>query len=317
MAAPPTSEEVTNGAEPPSGDEGATGAAPVTPRPRHARSEGAKAHGLLGPTTIWLTLFLLAPLVIVIWYSVGTRGVINPVQHPGGKLNWSNFSRALDPSFLPIFIRTVAYAAATTVASLILGFPLAYVIARFGGTWKNVLLGLIILPFWTSYLVRMYAWRFILDENGLANTVLGSLGLGRNHQFTNTHWAVVLGLTYGFLPFMVLPLYASLERMDAGLIEAAYDLGSNRFSTFWRITFRTSLPGVVAGVLLTFIPALGDFVTPQLLGGTRTQTFGSTIQDQFGQGQNWPLGSAMAVLLMAFILVGVFVYTSRVGEDVL
>ena len=163
----------------------------------------------------------------------------------------------------------------------------------------------------------MYAWRFILDDNGLANTVLGGLGLGSNHRFTNTHWAVVVGLIYGFLPFMVLPLYASLERMDFRLIEAAYDLGSNRLSTFGRITLRASMPGVVAGVLLVFIPALGDFVTPQLLGGTRTQTFGSTIQDQFGQGQNWPLGSAMAVLLMAFILIGIVVYVWKLGEDVL
>ena len=285
-------------------------------RRRPAR-EGTKAHGLLAPTTIWLGLFLLAPLAIIAWYSVGTRGVIDPVRHPPGGLNWTNYRDALNTSFLPIFLRTVTYAALTTVGCLIIGFPLAYVIARFGGRWKNLFLGLIILPFWTSYLVRMYAWRFILDDNGLANTVLGSLGLGSDHQFTNTHWAVVVGLIYGFLPFMVLPLYASLERMDFRLIEAAYDLGANRFSTFRRITLRSALPGVVAGVLLVFIPALGDFVTPQLLGGTRTQTFGSTIQDQFGQGQNWPLGSAMAVLLMGFILIGIFVYVWKVGEDVL
>jgi spermidine/putrescine transport system permease protein len=279
--------------------------------------DGPKAHGLLAPTSVWLVVFLLAPLVVILWYSVGTRGIIDPVRHPGGKLNWSNYSDALNTSFLPIFLRTVAYAGLTTVGCLILSFPLAYAIARFGGRWKNLFVGLMILPFWTSYLVRMYAWRFILDDNGLANTVLGGLGLGNDHRFTNTHWAVVLGLVYGFIPFMALPLYASLERMDFRLIEAAYDLGSNRLSTFWRITLRSAMPGVVAGVLLVFIPALGDFVTPQLLGGTRTQTFGSTIQDQFGQGQNWPLGSAMAVLLMVFILIGVFVYVWKVGEDVL
>ena len=284
---------------------------------RRKLRDGAKAHGLLAPTTAWLVAFLLIPLVIIIWYSVGTRGIIDPVRHPGGKLNWSNYGDALNPSFLPIFLRTVAYAALTTVGCLAIGFPLAYAIARFGGRWKNLLLGLVILPFWTSYLVRMYAWRFILDDNGLANTVLGAVGLGSEHRFTNTHWAVVVGLVYGFLPFMVLPLYASLERMDFRLIEAAYDLGSERMSTFLRVTLRTSLPGVVAGVLLVFIPALGDFVTPQLLGGSRTQTFGSTIQDQFGQGQNWPLGSAMAVLLMSFILIGVFIYAWRVGEDAL
>ncbi|MEJ7583222.1 MAG: ABC transporter permease [Acidimicrobiales bacterium] len=286
------------------------------PRRRVVR-DGTKAHGLLAPTTLWLVVFLLVPLFIIIWYSVGTRGVIDHIRHPGGRLNWRNYRDALNPSFLPIFLRTVVYAALTTVGCLVIGFPLAYAIARFGGRWKNLMLGLVILPFWTSYLVRMYAWRFILDDNGLANTVLGGLGLGSDHRFTNTHWAVVVGLVYGFLPFMVLPLYASLERMDFRLIEAAYDLGSGRLSTFVRITLRTSMPGVVAGVLLVFIPALGDFVTPQLLGGSRTQTFGSTIQDQFGQGQNWPLGSAMAVLLMSFILIGVFVYAWKVGEDVL
>ena len=190
-------------------------------------------------------------------------------------------------------------------------------IARFGGRWKNLLLGLVILPFWTSYLVRMYAWRFILDDNGLANTVLGSLGLGSNHQFTNTHLGgrprpdLRVPAVHGPAALRVARAHG-LPAHRGGLRPRP-----NRFSTFRRITLRSALPGVVAGVLLVFIPALGDFVTPQLLGGTRTQTFGSTIQDQFGQGQNWPLGSAMAVLLMGFILIGIFVYIWKVGEDVL
>lgn len=286
---------------------------PANPR---RRTDGAKANLLLSPTSAWLLVFLLVPLGIVGWYSLGTRGILEPVRFTEG-LNWGNYGDALNPDFLPIFLRSIAYAAATTVACLALGFPLAYTIARFGGRWKNALLLLVILPFWTSYLVRMYAWKFILDDEGLANTVLGGLGLGREHQFTNTHGAVILGLTYGFLPFMTLPLYATIERMDGRLIEASYDLGLGKLATLWRVTLPTVLPGIVAGVLLTFIPALGDFVTPELLGGTRTQMFGTTIQDQFGNGQNWPLGAAMAVLLMAFILVGVFFYARNVGEDVL
>jgi spermidine/putrescine transport system permease protein len=162
----------------------------------------------------------------------------------------------------------------------------------------------------------MYAWQFILQRNGLLNSLLGSLGLGDNHAFLNTHFAVILGLTYGFLPFMILPLYASIERMDPSLVEASYDLGHGKASTFFRVTLPTVQPGLVAGVLLVFVPAVGDFVTQQLLGGTKTNVFGNVIQDFFlGGGQNWPLGSAMAVLLMAFILVGVFVYLWRVGEE--
>ena len=187
---------------------------------------------------------------------------------------------------------------------MLLGFPLAYWIARFGGRFRNVYLVLVMIPFLTSYLIRIYAWQFILQDNGLLNRLLGDLGLGRNHVFLNHPFAVILGLTYGFLPFMILPLYASIERMDVALVEASYDLGHGKVSTFFRVILPTVSPGLVAGVLLVFIPAVGDFVTPKLLGGVRTEMIGSTIADQFGGSQNWPLGSAMSVLLMVFILVG-------------
>jgi spermidine/putrescine transport system permease protein len=163
----------------------------------------------------------------------------------------------------------------------------------------------------------MYAWQFILQPNGLLNILLGHLGLGSNHEFLNTHFAVILGLTYGFLPFMILPLYASIERMDKSLVEASYDLGHGKVSTFWRVIVPSVAPGLVAGILLVFIPAVGDFITPDLLGGVRTQMIGTTIDDQFHSGNNWPLGSSLSVLLMLFILIGVFIYIWRVGEDVL
>jgi spermidine/putrescine transport system permease protein len=229
----------------------------------------------------------------------------------------SHYGDALNPDFIPIFLRSILYAGVATAVCVLLGFPLAYWIARFGGHYRNVFLVLVIIPFLTSYLIRMYAWRFILQRNGLMNALLGAIGLGDQHQFLNTPFAVILGLTYGFLPFMVLPLYASIERMDPSLVEASYDLGHGKPSTFWRVIVPTVSPGLVAGILLVFIPAVGDFVTPELLGGVRTQMFGNTIQDQFGSGQNWPLGSAMAVLLMGFILIGVFLYLRRVGEDAL
>ncbi len=200
---------------------------------------------------------------------------------------------------------------------MLLGFPLAYWIARFSGRLRNLFLVLVIIPFLTSYLIRTYGWLVILQRNGVLNSLLGEVGLGRDHAFLNTHFAVILGLTYGFLPFMILPLYASIERMDKSLVEASYDLGHGKTSTLFRVTVPSVMPGLVAGVLLVFIPAVGDYVTPALLGGVRTQMIGTTIYDQFASGNNWPLGSAMSMLLMAFILVGVFLYLSRVGEDAL
>src|SRR5262249_49703660 len=147
--------------------------------------------------------------------------------------------------------------------------------------------------------------------------LLDHVGLGGNHEFLNTHFAVILGLTYGFLPFMILPLYASIERMDKALVEASYDLGHGKVSTFLRVIVPTVAAGLIAGVLLVFIPAVGDYITPALLGGVRTQMIGTTIADQFGSGNNWPLGSAMSVLLVGLILIGVFIYLARVGEEAL
>jgi spermidine/putrescine transport system permease protein len=248
---------------------------------------------------------------------LGQRGVIEPIRFSWGNLNWSNYSDALNPDFLPIFIRSIVYAFVATLACVLIGFPLAYWIARFGGRFRNVFLVLVIIPFLTSYLIRTYGWLAILQRNGLLNTLLGRLGLGDSHTFLNTHFAVILGLTYGFLPFMILPLYASIERMDKSLVEASYDLGHGKTSTLFRVIIPTVAPGLIAGVLLVFIPAVGDYITPALLGGVKTQMIGTTIADQFGSGNNWPLGSAMSVLLMAFILIGVFVYLRRVGEDAL
>jgi spermidine/putrescine transport system permease protein len=276
-----------------------------------------KGNTLLLPTTVWLGVLLLAPMAVVVTYSLGKRGIINPVTVDWGNLQFDNYTRALDPDFLPVFTRSIYFASACTFLCILLGFPLAYWIARFGGRYRNLFLVLVIIPFLTSYLIRMYAWQFILQRNGVLNSVLGNIGFGDDHAFLNTPFAVILGLTYGFLPFMVLPLYASIERMDPALVEASYDLGHGKMSTFWRVILPSVLPGLVAGTLLVFIPAVGDFVTPELLGGTKTDMFGNTIQDQFGSGQNWPLGSAMAVLLMAFILIGVMVYLWRVGEETL
>ena len=301
-------------------EEPATSPGAPAPEPAKRRRQlpnGVKGNLLLLPTSIWLTTLLVIPLVIVIGYSLGHRGVIDQIRFDWGDLNFENYTRALDPDFLPIFMRSIMYAGLTTILCILLGFPLAYWIARFSGRFRNVFLALVIIPFLTSYLIRVYAWQFILQRNGLLNSALGAIGLGDDHAFLNTHFAVILVLTYGFLPFMVLPLYASIERMDKSLVEASYDLGHGKSSTLMRVIVPAVSPGLVAGSLLVFIPTVGDFVTPSLIGGVKTQMIGTTIADQFRSGQNWPLGSAMSVLLMTFILIGVFFYLRRVGEDAL
>jgi spermidine/putrescine transport system permease protein len=292
--------------------------AAVEPGPQRRRlPDWVAGNLLLLPTSLWFLFLLVIPTLLVVAYSLGRRGVITPIRFSWGHLVFSNYNTALNPQFLPIFTRSLVYALVSTIACVLLGFPLAYWIARFGGRFRNVYLVLVIVPFLTSYLIRMYAWQFILQRNGLLNSVLGTIGLGDNHIFLNTHFAVILGLTYGFLPFMILPLYASIERMDKSLVEASYDLGHGKASTLFRVIIPTVSPGLIAGVLLVFIPAVGDFVTPELLGGVKTQMFGNTVYDQFGSGNNWPLGSAMSVLLMTLILLGVFVYLWRVGEEAL
>jgi spermidine/putrescine transport system permease protein len=289
--------------------------------PHRARRvpDWVKGHILLLPTSVVFLFLLIIPTWIVIQISLARR-VEFPLfgRFSWHHLVWSNYSDALNPVYLPIMIRSIEYAAFATLICIALGFPLAYWIARFSGRFRNVFLVLVIIPFLTSYLIRIYAWRVILGGDGLLNTTLGHLGLGSSHEFTNTSGAVILGLVYGFLPFMVLPLYASIERMDKALIEASYDLGHGKASTFWRVILPSVLPGLVAGVLLVFIPAVGDFVTADYLGGVRTRVIGQVIDDNFvGGGNNWPLGSALSMLLMLFILIGVFVYLWRVGEDTL
>lgn len=289
----------------------------ATPTRRRKAPDWLKGNVLLLPTSVWFIFLLIIPTIFVIEISLAKRSLYHPFDFNASHLFWSNYGDALNSQFLPIFQRSVVYALVATFLCVAIGFPLAYWIARFGGRFRNLFLVLVIIPFLTSFLIRMYAWQFILQRNGLLNILLGHLGLGSNHEFLNTHFAVILGLTYGFLPFMILPLYASIERMDKALVEASYDLGHGKVSTFWRVIVPSVSPGLVAGILLVFIPAVGDFITPELLGGVRTQMIGTTIDDQFGSGNNWPLGSALSVLLMLLILIGVFVYISRVGEDVL
>jgi spermidine/putrescine transport system permease protein len=268
----------------------------------HPRPQ-ARAWLLLGPGTVWLLLFFLVPIIIMLVYSVMPRGVYGGVD-PGFTLE--HYTRFFDPLYLDILRRTFAWSVACTVICLVLGYPVAYAIAR-SGRWKNFLLFLVVLPFWTSFLVRTFAMIFLLRDTGLVNTWLTRLGLDPITMLY-TPFAVMVGLVYGFLPFMVLPIYASLEKLDLSLLEAAEVLGAKPAARFRRVTLPLSMPGVVAGCLLVFIPALGSFLTSDLLGGAKQLMIGNLVQNQFSAARNWPFGSAASFIVMALVLVAVMIY---------
>ncbi len=247
-----------------------------------------------------MLLFFLAPLAIICFYSALTRG-----PYGGFSLPWTfeSYARLFDSLYLRILGRSFWIAGVSTLFCLLLGFPLALFISR-SGERKNLYLTLVMLPFWTSFLVRTYAWMFLLRDTGLINTVLQRIGLIHDPlPLLYNDGAVVLGLVYGFLPFMVLPLYASLERLDRNLLEAAADLGARPFATLWRVTIPLCSPGIRAGFILVFIPCLGAYLTPDLLGGGKSVMVGNLVQNQFTTARDWPFGSAMSLALMAIVML--------------
>jgi len=262
----------------------------------------------LAPTwAVMLNLFV-APLAIILAYSLLTRGTWGGISRP-----WSieSYRRLADPIYLGILWRSFWIAGAATVLCLVLGFPLALFISR-SGKRKNLYLSLVILPFWTSFLVRTYAWMFLLRDTGLINTALQKLGLIHDPlPLLYNDGAVILGLVYGYLPFMVLPLYATLERLDRNLLEAAADLGAKPWVALTRVVIPLSAPGVRAGAILVFIPCLGAYLTPDLLGGGKTVMIGNLIQNQFTTARDWPFGSAVSLTLMAIVLVLLLVFVRR------
>ncbi len=269
--------------------------------------------GLLTPVTIWLGLFFLIPLLLILAYSFGTSNVYGGITlgfNPG------NYLRVFDPLYLEIIGRTFVIAAINTLICLALGYPLAYFIVFKGRRWRNVLILLVMVPFWTSLLIRAYAWVVILSGNGIANKALQFFGVTDEPlDLIFTTQAVMMGMVYSYLPFMVLPLYAALEKFDTRLKEAAQDLGASRWHTFWRVTFPLSMPGVIAGSILVFIPSAGEFVIPDLLGGSRTVMTGNLIQNQFLQARDWAFGSALSVMLAVLLLGAIMFYIRRVGTD--
>jgi putrescine transport system permease protein len=272
----------------------------------------------------WLLVFFLLPFLIVVKISLSQGAVSLPPYTPvfrspaeiGAKLRQLSFDNYVyltqDALYWKSYVWSVVIAALSAGLTLIIGYPIAYGMARAPLRIRSVLFMLVILPFWTSFLIRVYAWIAILKPEGLLSHLLISLGLiSTPLHIINTNWAVFIGMVYSYLPFMILPLYATLEKLDPSLLEAAADLGARPLGVFWKVTFPLSIPGVVAGLMLVFIPAVGEFVIPDLLGGAQTLMIGRTLWNEFFLNRDWPLASAVAIVLL-IILVAPIVYFQNV-----
>lgn len=298
-----------------------------------SRRETWRLLFLISPSLFWLIVFFLVPLLLVLAISFGQRGTYGGVRWD---LTLENYARFFDPLYLRIFGRTIVVALTTTAICLLAGYPLAYSIATRPPSRRNALLLLLMIPFWTNFLIRTYAWLLILRDQGVINTIwttalhgfLAQAALAVPlpiwgplleataaplHLF-GTDGAIIVGLVYGWLPDMVLPCYASIEQFDFSLVEAAQDLYANRFKSFMRVILPLTMPGIVAGSILVFIPSLGAYVTPDLLGGAKSVMIGNVIYSQFMSARDYPFGSAISFVLMAVMLIGTLIYF-RLGTE--
>lgn len=282
------------------------------------RFPSLRPYALVSLAVAILGIFFFFPLLITLLYSFAQRdtyGGIRVVQDWGQYLRsaeWiSNYVRSFEPIYVEIYFRSLWMASLTTALCLLIGYPISYFIAlRVKPSWKNTLLTLVIIPFWTSFLIRTYAWIIILRSEGLINQFLMNIGLIQSpiETLLYSEFAVMLGLVYGELPFMILPLYASIEKLDVSLLEAANDLGANSFWTFFKVTVPLTMPGIAAGIILVFIPTIGTFITPDLLGGAKSILVGNLIQNQFAIARDKPFGSAICFGLTAFVLIVLLLY---------
>jgi spermidine/putrescine transport system permease protein len=290
------------------------------PPPPARRGRKLVPYLLLGPGLLWLGVFFIVPMIFLLSQSLQTGSL-----EEGYTLtwNWATYTDAIS-TYSEQFIRSFIYAGTATALALLIGYPLAYCIAFKSGRWKSVLLVLVIAPFFTSFLLRTLAWQTILSSEGVVYRILNDLHiiwllqklqLINGEQLLNTPFAVIMGLTYNFLPFMVLPLFASLDRIDGRLLEAGADLYGRPWTAFRKVTWPLSLPGVVAGTLLTFIPAAGDYINSKLLGNPNTTMIGQVIDGQFLRVRDYPTAAALSFVLMATILVLVSVYVWRAGTE--
>lgn len=275
------------------------------------RRSGLVTALLLLPTSLWYLLLLVAPLVILLVFSLGTRTDVGGYA-PG--LTLDNYARL--PSRWASFQSTVVLAVIGTALCALIAYPLAYYLATRAGAKRTILLVLVVMPFWTSFLVRTFAWLQILGSNGVPS-LLAALGVEPKPVFLNTTFAVLLGIVYNYLPLMVFPVYVSLERLDKRLVEASKDLGANRVRTFLQVTLPLTAPGLVAGALLVFIPMMGEYVIPAILGGGKVYFVGNALVDLFLQSRDWPLGSAASIglILITLVIVTVYLRASRSSTD--
>lgn len=260
----------------------------------------------IGSPAAWLGVFFLIPLIIIFVYSFFERGIYGEIVYT---FTFENYLRSFDPLYAMTLWRSVYICVITTVICLFLGYPLALYIANQSEMGKKVMLMLLIVPFWTNFLVRTYAWIFILRTEGLLNNVLGGLGLINTPvELLFTETAVVIGLVYTYLPFMVLPIYVSIEKLDKSLFDACKDLGANNWQTFKKVMLPLTRPGIVSGCILVSVPALGAYITPDLLGGAKSLMLGNLIQIQFLSARDWPFGAALSFIVMAIVLTLLYLY---------
>lgn len=261
---------------------------------------------MVGPVILWLLIFVAAPLVYILVISFMEKGVYGGVVY---NVNFQNYLRIFDALYLNIFFVSIIIAMATTVLCLLLGYPFAYIIARASDRNKNILMSLIMLPFWTNSLIRTYGWIILLRTNGTFNSLLASAHLiSHPLQMLYTNGAVMIGMVYTLFPFMVLPLYSSIEKLDYSLLEAANDLGAKPRRAFWRVTLPLTVPGIFAGCIQVFIPTLGYFFISDLLGGGNSILIGNLIRNQFLSARDWPFGAALSILLIVFTIVLMRIY---------
>jgi putrescine transport system permease protein len=276
---------------------------------------------------LWLLLFFAIPFIIVLKISFSETQLAMPPYAPllqwlsekvvAIRLSFENFVFLMtDTLYTRAYLNSLWVATVSTILCLLMGYPMAYGIARASPTWRNVLLMLVILPFWTSFLLRVYAWIGLLKSNGVINNVLMALGIiDQPLVMLQTDFAVYMGITYSYLPFMVLPLYATLEKMDLTLLEAAADLGCRPTKAFFTITFPLSIPGIIAGAMLVFIPAVGEFVIPALLGGPDTLMIGKVLWNEFFNNRDWPVASAVAIAMLLLLVVPIMVFQYFQGRQ--
>lgn len=266
-----------------------------------------------GPGLLYVTAFMSIPLLLIFIYSFFTRGRFGGIVW---EFTFDNYARLFEPVYLKVFGTSIVIAGATTILAIALGYPTAYAITRLPSKWRTVALVLVVLPFWTNFLIRTYAWIILLNSEGPVNQTLISMGvIGAPVGLLYTPGAVIVGLLYAYLPLVILPVYASIERLDRQLLEAASNLGANRIQTFFDVTLPLTLPGTMIGAIFVFVPSMGNFVVPELLGGGKTVMVGNLIRDQFLEARDWPFGAVIALFVVA-LLVALFAIQAAISRRI-